>query len=146
MPLSAGTNPVASVTTRAITEEYASSMRSGWTINSIGSGVGIRKPLSALVSHRLSKRPAPVPSKASNKLSVSNWRTRRPRLPPSDMRMASSRERVRARANSRLEMLAHAISTTIAVTITSIAKNASAGITIGPPISRKRSIPPIPLS
>ncbi len=42
--------------------------------------------------------------------------------------MANSRERVKARASSRLDTLAHAISTTIAVTTTSMPKNATADI------------------
>ena len=49
---------------------------------------------------------------ASSALSVSNWRTRRPRPAPSAARMASSRSRASPRATPRFARLAHAIKST----------------------------------
>ena len=52
------------------------------------------------------------PARESNTLSVSNWRTMRPRPAPIAARMANSRLRPVARTSSRLATLAHAISST----------------------------------
>ena len=59
-----------------------------------------------------SAEPSAAPAKESSTLSVSSCRTMRPRLAPIAARMAISRRRPMARANSRLATLAQAISRT----------------------------------
>ena len=56
--------------------------------------------------------PSTPPTAASTRLSVSNWRTTRPRPAPSAERIASSRDRAVARASSRLATLAQQMSST----------------------------------
>ena len=63
-------------------------------------------------AHSASSRPTAPPSAPSTVLSTSSCRTRRPRLAPSDRRMAISCRRAAARASSRLATLAHAMSST----------------------------------
>ena len=60
----------------------------------------------------LTTRPAAPATIARTRLSVSIWRTRRPRSAPSAIRMAISRVRPAARTSSRLPTFAHAISNT----------------------------------
>ena len=59
-------------------------------------------------------RPRTPPHPASSTLSVSSWRTTRPRAAPIAERTANSRWRPAARASSRLATFAHAISSTSA--------------------------------
>ena len=68
--------------------------------------------------HAVGQRRCPAPGRGRrrrppvNRLSVSSWRTSRPRDAPSAARTAISRCRADARASSRLAMLAQAISRT----------------------------------
>ena len=61
-------------------------------------------------------RSSPIPDATApiSVLSVSSWRTMRPRSAPKALRMATSRCRVPARASNRLATLAHAINSTSA--------------------------------
>ena len=88
----------------------------------IGTGAGSCTRLITPVSQTFSKSPAAVPSKASSRLSARSWRTMRPRSAPIASRMASSLRRLEARASSRLETLAHAISSTNPTTIINMTK------------------------
>ena len=65
-------------------------------------------------------RPAVPPATLRTTLSVSSWRTIRPRPAPSAPRTASSRRRAIPRASSRPATLAHAISSTSPVAAASI--------------------------
>ena len=59
--------------------------------------------------HRPTSTPSAPPIAASRRLSVSSWRTSRPRVAPSDNLIEISRCRVAARDSSRLATLAHTI-------------------------------------
>ena len=59
-----------------------------------------------------SATPTAPPVRPSSRLSVSSWRTSRPRPAPMAARNASSRSRTDARASSRFATLVHAISST----------------------------------
>jgi hypothetical protein len=77
------------------------------------------------IDQRVSKIPAAPPATESNTLSVSIWRTMRNRVAPSELRIASSRRRVMARAKRRLAALAQAITNTRATTAISKPVNAA---------------------
>ena len=63
-------------------------------------------------THGRTAVPRPPPHSASTTLSVSSWRTIRPRPAPSAVRTAISRARAAPRASSRFATLPHAISST----------------------------------
>ena len=63
-------------------------------------------------AHAASSRPAIPPISASTRLSVSSWRTSRPRVAPSDNRMPISFRRAADLASSRLATFAQAMSST----------------------------------
>ncbi len=69
-------------------------------------------PRASRMPHRVSNAPTRPPAKASSRLSVSNWRTRRVRPAPSATRTAISWARRVPRASRMLAMLAQAISST----------------------------------
>jgi hypothetical protein len=77
---------------------------SGWGSNAIN----------RRVPHSANTRPAAAPAIDSNKLSLNNWLTIRPRPAPNARRMAISCSRAELRAMIRLATLAHEISKTIA--------------------------------
>ena len=60
--------------------------------------------------------PSAPPSDASSRLSVSNWRTNRPRVAPSDSLTEISFWRVAARESSRLATFAQTIRSTSTTT------------------------------
>ena len=65
-----------------------------------------------VMNHCASTRPAAAAVSASTVLSVSSWRTMRPRPAPSAVRTAISRPRAAPRASSRFATLPHAIRST----------------------------------
>ena len=67
---------------------------------------------SACVPHELNQAPNAPPISARIRLSVSNCRTRPPRVAPTAIRTAISRLRPKARDSRRLATLAHAINST----------------------------------
>ena len=85
---------------------------------SVAAARGIREPSGEINrttpsrSHEAHTIPIAPPSAARTRLSVSNCRTRRPRLTPSATRRSISRRRACARASNRLAMFAQAMSRT----------------------------------
>jgi len=67
---------------------------------------------SIAVPQTATSNPAPPPTTLSSVLSVSNWRSNRPRPAPNAPRMAISFWRLAARARSKLATLAQAINNT----------------------------------
>ena len=101
--------PVAS----AATIVNATTGRSSVTCSS--RGTGMRSPTSASRPRWQQRRhasPAMPPAAASTRLSVSIWRTSRPRPAPSAVRTPTSRSRAALRASSRFATLTQATSST----------------------------------
>ena len=78
-----------------------------------GTSCGLQA-MTAATNARASSSPAAAAHSASTTLSVSSWRTMRPRPAPSAVRTAISRARAAPRASSRLATLPQAISSTSA--------------------------------
>ena len=72
--------------------------RSGRASSAIGSGmIGASEPSSSPIVHQPRSKPPAAPASASTRLSVSSWRTMRPRPPPSATRIATPPARRAAR-------------------------------------------------
>ena len=86
--------------------------RSGRASSAIGSGmIGASEPSSSPIVHQPRSKPPAAPASASTRLSVSSWRTMRPRPPPSATRIATRRRAV-PRASSMFAMFRHAMRST----------------------------------
>src|SRR5262249_46464858 len=109
----AGHKPNNNPQPHATTSENVNTRQSNAGCNMVGN-----KPVSILVNKSIpnaaSPNPKTPPTKASNRLSINNWRTMRPEPAPSALRIAISRARALPRANSKLETLAQAINSTSA--------------------------------
>ena len=91
-------------------------------------------------SHKARRTPNPPPASASTRLSVTSWRTRRPRPAPSARRTAISRRRAAARPIRTPAMLAQAIRrTTPAIAVIRTTKNSTGRTKL--PMPRNASMP-----
>ena len=115
---SAGNSPKSSPVPTVSAAAY--SMASGLTRKSIvcATCAGSSDMMKTSV-HFATKSEARPPNAASRRDSVSSWPIRRVRLAPMESRTAISVARAAERASSRLAMLAHAISRTSPVTLSS---------------------------
>ena len=102
-----------------------------WSIRrprSIGMSIGgTNAMITSMVQYAMATPSAPATA-ASAIDSVSSWRTRRPRLAPSDSRTATSRRRPTAFDSSRFATLAHAITSTITTSTDSTASTGASAV------------------
>ena len=112
--------PVATVITPAAKAMTLASMRIG-VAGSVLSGFHAAKRRVATIARAMPQAP---PIAENNRLSVRNWRTRRPRPDPMAARIAASRARVNPRPTSSVPTFMHAMSSRHAdapLTVSSVA-------------------------
>jgi hypothetical protein len=116
----AGASPKSSELSTAAASENRSTRSSRRMVSDTGSVVGNSSVFRARMAPTEMAMPPALPIRPSSRLSVSNWRSSRPRPAPIAMRTANSRERARARLSSRFATFAHAINRTMPEMISSI--------------------------
>ena len=109
---SAGIRPATMAVRMDATTVNASTRASSRRSSDTAIGSGSSMVVSARISHHARPMPTAAPAAASNRLSISNCCTRRPRPAPSARRTLISRARAAPRASSMPATFAHAISRT----------------------------------
>src|SRR5262252_8727359 len=88
----------------------------GETFNARGGNMGhmrdVKECMIRMKDHNAITDPSALPARERRRLSVNNWRTRRPLVAPMERRRAISLWRTDARARRRLVTFAHAMSST----------------------------------
>ena len=107
----AGTSPNSRPVSTAIATEKASTRPSIATFSRRGKPLGPNATIASTI-HAASAPPMIAPASERRTLSVTSWRTIRPRPAPSAVRTAISVSRPAARTSSRLATLAHAMRST----------------------------------